>query len=62
MTPYERLANAIIIQAVKDYRHTRNPADRVELERFFRSEWFSVLSKLDGEVLLAQLQKEAVRR
>lgn len=62
MTPYERLANAIIIQAVKDYRRTRNPADRAELESFFRSEWFSVLSRLDGDALLEQLQKEAVRR
>lgn len=46
MTPYENLANAIIIQAVKDYRTAlktlkRNPdnmdaADTVnEVERFF---------------------------
>lgn len=62
MTPYENLANAIILQAVKDYRRTRNPADRAVLEKFFRSEWFSILSKLDGEVLIAQLRKEAVRR
>ena len=62
MTPYQLLANAIIIQAVKDYRRTKNPADRKELENFFRSEWFSVLSNLNGEVLLEQLQKEAVRR
>lgn len=62
MTPYQLLANAIIMQAVKDYRRTKNPADRKELENFFRSEWFSFLSNLNGEVLLEQLQKEAVRR
>ena len=62
MTPYENLANAIILQAVKDYRRTRHPADRAVIERFFRSEWFSILSKLDGEALIAQLKKEAVRR
>ena len=62
MNPYQELANAIIILAVKDYRRTKNPAERKELERFFRSEWISFLSNLNGEVLLEQLQKEAVRR
>lgn len=62
MTPYKLLANAIIIQAVKDYRNAKHPATRKELERFFRSEWFSILSNLNGEVLLKQLQKETVRR
>lgn len=62
MNPYQELANAIIILAVKDYRRTKNLAERKELERFFRSEWFSFLSNLNGEVLLEQLQKEAVRR
>ena len=61
MTPYQLLANAIIIQAVKDYRRTKNPTDRKELERFFQSEWFSFLCNLDGEALIAQLRKEAVR-
>lgn len=61
MTPYQLLANAIIIQAVKDYRRTKNPDERKELERFFRSGWFSFLCNLDGDALLAQLQKEAVR-
>ena len=42
MNPYQELANAIIILAVKDYRRTKNPAERKELERFFRSEWFSL--------------------
>ena len=62
MNPYQELANAIIVSAVKDYRRTKNPAERKELECFFRSEWFTSLSNLNGEVLLEQLQKEAVRR
>lgn len=61
MTPYENLANAIILQAVKDYRCTRNAADRAVIENFFRSDWFAMLSKLDGEALIDQLRKEAVR-
>lgn len=62
MNPYQELANAVIILAVKDYRRTKNPAERKALEQFFRSEWFSFLSNLNGEVLLEQLQKEAVRQ
>ena len=50
ITIYENLANAIILQAVKDYRmalkslkaNSRNrtaQADKAEIERFFRSQW-----------------------
>jgi hypothetical protein len=66
---YENLANAIILQAVKDYRTAlkclkANPrnraasADRNEIERFFRSQWFSVLTDVDGESLIRSLTKE----
>ena len=66
---YENLANAIILQAVKDYRAAlkclkRNPknktaiADKDEIEIFFRSDWFSVLTKVDGEMLIRSLNKE----
>lgn len=57
MTPYQLLANAIIIQAVKDYRNAKHPATRKELERFFRSEWFSILSNLNGEYCLSSCRK-----
>lgn len=40
MDPYEELANAIIVQACKDYRLTDNEDDLKEIERFFHSEWF----------------------
>lgn len=38
------LANAIIIQAVKDYRHSSSPQVRNEIKRFFLSQWFTMLS------------------
>lgn len=69
ITIYENLANAIILQAVKDYRMAlkslkANPrnrtamADKDEIERFFRSDWFSVLTSVDGEMLIRSLQME----
>ena len=69
MTPYERLANGIVLQAVKDYREALqnlriNPSypDALrtvsEVERFFRSGWFSVLTSVDGVVLMEKLRKE----
>lgn len=58
MDPYENLANAIILQAVKDYRLTDDEQKFQEIERFFRSGWFGVLSKVDPEYLIRQLRKE----
>ena len=69
ITYYENLANAIILQAVKDYRMAlkslkANPRTRTamagkdEIERFFRSDWFSVLTSVDGEMLIRSLQME----
>lgn len=52
------LANAIILQAVKDYRHTYSPQCRAEIKRFFRSEWFRALTPLDGEKIIAKLENE----
>ena len=58
MDPYENLANAIILQAVKDYQLTDDEQELAEIERFFRSGWFGVLSKVDPEYLIRQLRKE----
>lgn len=69
ITNYENLANAIILQAVKDYRVAlkslkANPrsraalSDKNEIERFFRSEWFATLTSVDGEMLIRSLQME----
>lgn len=58
MNPYEELANAIILQAVKDYRLTNDERELQEIERFFRSGWFGVLSKVNPEFLIQSLRKE----
>jgi len=71
MNPYENLANAIILRAVADYRHAlrrciKNPEqdafryEKTALERFFRSNWFGVLTNLDPEILIQKLYEEAV--
>ncbi|WP_350343242.1 hypothetical protein PRVXH_002310 [Proteinivorax hydrogeniformans] len=58
MDPYETLANAIILQSVKDYRASKHPSNRASIERFFRSGWFRVLTSIDGEKLIADLRRE----
>ena len=58
MENIELLANAIILQAVKDYRHTYSLQTRAEIKRFFRSEWFRALTRLDGEMLITRLENE----
>ena len=42
----------------KDYRHTYSPQCRAEIKRFFRSEWFRALTRLDGEILISRLENE----
>lgn len=67
--PYERLANAIILQTVTDYRAAlkrvkRNPGNRMaidealQIEKFFRSGWYQALTSVDGEYLIRKLQDE----
>ncbi len=66
---YTKLGNAIIIQAVKDYRsalkklkkHPGNDTAKYtknEVERFFRSELYSALTSVDCEFLIKKLQQE----
>lgn len=66
---YTRLANAIIVQAAKDYtkalrRLKKFPHDKdaqyvkQDCERFFCSGWFQTLTSLDGEVLIEKLHRE----
>ncbi len=69
ISPYGDLANAIILQAVKDYRkalrklnkHPRNESalnTKCEVERFFRSEWYTLLTKVNPEILISKLNEE----
>ena len=61
MNPYEELANAIVLQAVKDYRLNDDERELASIERFFRSGWFSTLTSINPEMLISKLRKEKVR-
>lgn len=69
MDGYELLAKAIILKAVDDYRSARRVLARnpnnifaqdklASCERFFLSDWFAVLSNVDGEFILNKLKNE----
>ena len=65
--PYKELANAIVLKAVRDYRMARKKGKSREAklmikdcERFFRSEWFTMLTDVDGQMLLQRLQEESI--
>ena len=60
MNPYEELANAIVLQAVKDYRLHDDEKELANIERFFRSDWFGVLTDINPEMLITKLRKEKV--
>ena len=87
-TEWQQLGNAVIVQAVKDYRRARKRYSRAvrrlnseqplpvedmrrqrsrrdcaaaemrRIEQFFLSDWFTVLSRADGQALLETLRKE----
>ena len=61
MDGYKELANAIILQAVKDYRKALKHDERGrkrEIEKFFRSVWFSILTNVAHEMLIQKLRAE----
>lgn len=60
MRAYENLANAIIIQAVKDIRQG-NKYEK-DARRFMESDWFEVLSKVDGRTILKRLDAEIAKK
>ena len=69
---FERLANAVILLAVHDYRKLRDiylykggtreglrtEAKFKALRRFFLSSYFAILTKVSGEALLDRLDRE----
>ena len=66
---YQQLANAIILQAVKDFkpayrRLKRHPNDKLaqdrvrEITQFFCSGYFASLTDLDGPALLNRIMRE----
>jgi len=76
--PHERLAHAIVVRAVQDYSAALRRLERKngddpyaeirmkEIETFFRSDWFSMLTTLDGEWLVEEIERlrstEIIRR
>ena len=67
----EDLSNAIVLQAVKDYRialagGSVNGRDSksviADCERFFQSEWFNSLTKIDCNYLMKNIRKEFEKR
>ena len=66
---YQNLANAIILEAVKEWRDAvrrlkRKPNNKQALEEkqscedFFLSEWFDILTDIYGADLLRRLKEE----
>ena len=69
--PWENRANAIILQAVKDYRearkkHKKRPKNEdaklmiADCEAFFRSDWFAALTNIAAAPLLRKSQEEEI--
>lgn len=52
----QNLCSAIVTQAIKDYRRAGRER-RDSLERFFRSEWFGMLTQIDPEQLIFNLRR-----
>ena len=72
LTGYENLANAIIVAGAEDYRSAskrllKDPENQKAqdlkraVERFCRSQWFTALTRIDGEYLLKKLNEELNR-
>lgn len=69
--PYEGLANAIIIQAAKDYSNalerlkvmedTDAEREKSSIETFFRSEWYQMLTGVDPELLIKMLREQTTK-
>ena len=65
---YRSLGNAVVVQAVTDYRNALNgisydrrfsPEEAIRRsERFFRSDYYELLTKVDCEYLIEALRKE----
>ena len=67
---YEELANAIVLQAFKDYRKAlfklvqepeewKHRSSKKKLERFFHSKWYRILTDLDPAILMQEAKRQA---
>ena len=58
---YENLANAIILQAVDDYREALEDNDiwLIEaLENFFMGDLYAILTKVPGKLIIERIRRE----
>ena len=67
--PYEELANAVILQAAKEYKHflkilKNHPQNATalyhtkEIEEFFLSDYFRDITDADGEFIITELKEQ----
>ena len=67
---YAELANAIVLQAFKDYRKAlfklvqepeewKHRSSKKKLERFFHSKWYRILTDLDPAILMQEAKRQA---
>lgn len=67
--PYQNLANAIVAQAAQDYlsalkRLKKNPRNRtamdeaMQMEKFFHSGWYEILTDVDPDYLIRKLREK----
>lgn len=67
--PYQNLANAIVAQAAEDYlsalkRLKKNPRNRtamdeaMQMEKFFHSGWYEILTDVDPDYLIRKLREK----
>ena len=70
---YKNLANAIVLQAFKDYKRTlwklsQEPYDLVavgnkkKLEHFFDSNWYRLLTDVDAAILVGEAKRQVEGR
>lgn len=62
MKVYENLANAIIERAAEDYKAALREKRAIEaninsIERFFASQYFELLTKVDGPSLMRKIRE-----
>ena len=67
--PYQNLANAIVAQEAEDYlsalkRLKKNPRNRtamdeaMQMEKFFHSGWYEILTDVDPDYLIRKLREK----
>ena len=67
---YHCLANAIIVQAAKDYEMAliaeanQRPCQvrSAEVERFFKSNWYRLMTNLDEDIIIEKIQAKVKKK